>query len=218
MISDMNSSLLKSRSRDRQATEETLVAAAAAAFSKYGYEGTTTRGIAEAAECSEALIQRYFGGKEGLLLAVLLKEDASTDLSGFFNRPLCKSLEEEARQTLGHTVKWLTNGSDRMRIVFSRVLLDQKFKDHFNRISIRDNLKANLQARFARYMSAGIIDPSLDLSAAAEMLLALSFELGFMQSQVLHVCTAERSKLLDHFAEFVARALAIRNGSKRRQT
>ena len=96
-------SATKLRQRDRQATEDELVAAAAVAFAERGYEKATTRSIAEAAGCSEGLIQRYFNGKEGLLLAVL-KQQGSESRDQFFGRPLCSSMEEEAREMLLHGI------------------------------------------------------------------------------------------------------------------
>ncbi len=208
----MNPASFKQRPRDRQATQDALVAAAAAAFSEYGYEGTTTRTIAEAANCSEALIQRYFNGKEGLLLAVLQREGGPFDSKSFFARPLCTSLKDEANEALNYIVGRFTSEADRIRIVLSRVFLDRAFKEYFNSICTRGDLKGQVIARLGRYSDAGMLDPKLDLEAAAEMLLALSFELGFMHSEVLHVSQAERHKLLGHFAEFVARAFGMRGG------
>jgi len=208
----MNAALLKPRPRDRQATEQALIAAAVSAFSEYGYEGTTTKAIAEAANCSEALIQRYFNGKEGLLLAVLQRDGGPFDSKSFFARPLCGSLRGEAKETLNHIVGIFTNEADRLRIVLSRVFLDRAFKDYFNSICTRGDLKGQMIARLGRYSDAGMLDPKLDFDAAAEMLLTLSFELGFMQSQVLHVSQTERRRLLGHFAEFIARAFGLRGG------
>jgi AcrR family transcriptional regulator len=63
--------------RNRKATESSLIRAAVELFSRKGFENTRTLEIARAAGVNEALIARYFGGKEGLLLAVL-RDEAST--------------------------------------------------------------------------------------------------------------------------------------------
>lgn len=47
-------------------TKSAILAAARAAFTEKGYENTTIRGIAAAAEVDPALVMRYFGSKEQL--------------------------------------------------------------------------------------------------------------------------------------------------------
>lgn len=68
--------------RDAQATQDRLIAAARAIFSRNGFERTTVRDIAAEAGVNPALINRYFGGKEGLFArAVSIRLDFP-DLSG----------------------------------------------------------------------------------------------------------------------------------------
>jgi AcrR family transcriptional regulator len=199
----------KPRMRDRQATRDSLIAAAEPVFAENGYEGATTRAIADAAGCSEALIQRYFNGKEGLLLAVLDKEDDRSEAALFLGRPLCPTMTQEAHEMLEHTVEKITERSDRMRIAVSRVLLDQAFKARFNRIWIHEDIRKGLEVRLARYVHARLLDPALDLGSVTEMLLSLSFELAFIHREVLQTSQDKRRRLLDHFAEMFGRAVAI---------
>lgn len=63
------------RRRDAEATRRALLAAAGALFDERGYERATIREIGERAGVDAALIARYFGGKEGLYLAVLSDEE-----------------------------------------------------------------------------------------------------------------------------------------------
>ena len=65
----------KCRKRDRKATERAILLAASKLFAEKGYENTRTFEIAQAAGSNEALITRYFGGKEGLLSAVIKDEE-----------------------------------------------------------------------------------------------------------------------------------------------
>lgn len=55
---------------ERDATRARLLAAALDLFGRQGYEGASTRRIAAAAGVNLAAIPYYFGGKEGLYLAV----------------------------------------------------------------------------------------------------------------------------------------------------
>jgi len=67
------------RVRDSSASRRSLLDAAGALFHARGYEATTVREIGERAGVDPALIARYFGGKEGLYLAVLAEEDPHAD-------------------------------------------------------------------------------------------------------------------------------------------
>lgn len=62
----------KSKRRDSEATAAAIVTAAAHLFSQRGYDGASTREIAERAGVNVALISRYFGSKEGLFEASVL--------------------------------------------------------------------------------------------------------------------------------------------------
>src|SRR5918999_1649068 len=59
------------RRRDKEATKEALLAAGVQVFAERGYDAATTREVAQTAGVNEQLIQRYFGGKSGLLLAII---------------------------------------------------------------------------------------------------------------------------------------------------
>ena len=67
------------RARDSAASRRALLVAAGELFHERGYDGAKVRDIGERAGVDPALIARYFGGKEGLYLAVLAEEDAAGD-------------------------------------------------------------------------------------------------------------------------------------------
>jgi AcrR family transcriptional regulator len=195
------------RQRDRQATEDELVAAAAVAFADKGYENATTRGIAEAAGCSEGLIQRYFNGKEGLLLAVL-KQEGDGRRDRFFERPLCTSMAEEAREMMFHGMAAFAERSERMRIVLSRVLVDRAFQADFQRISARQRVQEALRQRLTRYVEAGMIDATLDLDMMTDLLLSLIFQLAFVHRELHQTEAAKIQRMIDGFAILFARGVA----------
>ncbi|MBY0415557.1 MAG: TetR family transcriptional regulator [Bdellovibrionales bacterium] len=70
----MAAKIIRAKQKNREATEERLLLAAEHVFSKYGYNGATTRMIAKKADINMALITRYFDGKYGLLLKILERE------------------------------------------------------------------------------------------------------------------------------------------------
>jgi AcrR family transcriptional regulator len=59
------------RKRDAEATQAAILEAAKIHFAKSGYEGAFLRDIAANAGVDAALINRYFGGKDGLFAAAL---------------------------------------------------------------------------------------------------------------------------------------------------
>jgi AcrR family transcriptional regulator len=59
------------RKRDAEATQAAILEAAKIHFAKSGYEGAFLRDIAADAGVDAALINRYFGGKDGLFAAAL---------------------------------------------------------------------------------------------------------------------------------------------------
>jgi AcrR family transcriptional regulator len=66
------------RTHDAAASRSALLAAGAELFHERGYDGATVREIGDRAGVDPALIARYFGGKEGLYLAVLAEEDGAS--------------------------------------------------------------------------------------------------------------------------------------------
>ncbi|MEN0000694.1 MAG: helix-turn-helix domain-containing protein, partial [Pseudomonadota bacterium] len=57
--------------KDRAATEARILEAARKIFTQRGYDAAGLREIADAAQANLSLISRYFGGKEGLLAALM---------------------------------------------------------------------------------------------------------------------------------------------------
>jgi AcrR family transcriptional regulator len=61
----------KASAQERQAG---IIAAAAALFARRGFTGATTKAIAKAARCSEALVFKYFPTKRALYAAILAEK------------------------------------------------------------------------------------------------------------------------------------------------
>src|SRR5256885_1648577 len=82
------------RRRDKEAPKKALCAAAVEVFARSGFDGATTREVATRAGVSEGLIQRYFGGKAGLLQAIV-GNLCGERLTACRNAPPSASLEAE---------------------------------------------------------------------------------------------------------------------------
>jgi AcrR family transcriptional regulator len=64
---------IKKTGRPAEINREDLMDAAEKLFSEHGFEGTTTREVVKRAKCNLALISYYFGSKDGLYQAVLIR-------------------------------------------------------------------------------------------------------------------------------------------------
>src|SRR3974390_1283980 len=73
------------RKRDAEATRAAILAAAKKHCARSGYDGAFVRDIAADAGVDAALINRYFGGKQGLFAAAL-KDSIDGDRVATWNR------------------------------------------------------------------------------------------------------------------------------------
>lgn len=209
MMSDTDISPPSRRRRDRQATEAVFVAAATEIFAARGFEATTTKAVAQRAGYSEALIQLYFGGKEGLLLAVIQNEGGGeAEMANFYARPLSADLMLEARETLTFMIDVLLRRATGLRIVLARVLVDPNFKDGFNHATVRNVAKRALASRLEQHRDRGRLRSDVDPEIAAELLISLAFQLGFIHGGILGQSATERSRLAESYAAFFGRAMS----------
>jgi AcrR family transcriptional regulator len=89
----------RSRKRDADATRLAILAAAKKHFAKSGYDGAFLRDIAADAGADAALINRYFGGKDGLFAAAL-KDSIAPDRIAQWDRKTFG--QEVATMMAGH--------------------------------------------------------------------------------------------------------------------
>lgn len=87
------------RKRDADATRLAILLAAKRHFARSGYEGAFVRDIAADAGVDAALINRYFGGKQGLFAAAL-KDSIKGDLVSTWNR---KTFGRDIAEMMAHS-------------------------------------------------------------------------------------------------------------------
>lgn len=124
----LDPSSVKPKKRDRGASEERLLNAAIIVFSKYGFNGATTKMIAKKADVNESLIGRYFDGKAGLLVAIIhqfMDENATREAPYAPQNSLREELEHYVKDRLHYGCKY----SDIAKIIISQALIDKKFKN-----------------------------------------------------------------------------------------
>lgn len=167
------------KKRNRSSTEDALIQAAKQLFALKGYEQTRTHEIAKKAEVNEALITRYFGGKEGLLIAALRQTEGVAWI------PSAKqgdSLKGFLQKFFKAGAKYILLKQDFIRITFSRALIDpsmaQLLRDQFIEQSFQeliDQLKIILGSKVKES----------ELKALVVLLLANNFSMNFM-GKVVH--------------------------------
>lgn len=121
------------KQKDRVSTEAKLIEAAEQVFSQAGYEGATTRMIAQAADINISLINRYFDGKYGLFIAVVTKKSEE-----FNTQELTYPIQETVVDELLHYGQFLLNryfeGINLIRVCIGQFLSDPKFLKKFRDI------------------------------------------------------------------------------------
>lgn len=124
---DTSDTQVKPKKRDRSASEERLINAGKEVFSKFGFDGATTKMISKTADVNESLIGRYFDGKEGLLVAIIQKfvEDLSDREIAY---PPQNSLTEELLCYVNDRMCYGTDHSDFAKIIFSQALVNKEFR------------------------------------------------------------------------------------------
>lgn len=200
------------KKRDRAATEKALIQAAMQLFASKGFDGTRTLEIAQKAKVNEALIARYFGGKEGLLIAVLQDEDHSRQ---FMNSPdqQCPAVEwipafGDARDLKTALKSFFKAGLKHFQekesfisITLSQALIDPKMADLLRSKIMGQSfavMMENLQKYFGKKMK------SADLELLVMLLMANNFSMNFMARMVHRIEPKKVDRVIDLLIDSLA--------------
>jgi AcrR family transcriptional regulator len=194
------------RRRDKEATKKALLAAAVEVFAQYGFDGATTREVATRAGVNEGLIQRYFGGKAGLLQAIV-GNMCGERLTACRMAPPSDSLKSEIATVLRHEILQADANRDFLRVFISRALVDAdlatSLKAHY-----KDSRMPHLVERLKHFQEDGTLDPAVDLGTLAATITTFAFGLGFMQQVVLSEDPKYLDGMIDTIAETIVRGTA----------
>lgn len=168
------------RRRDAAATREALLTAARTLMAQHGVEGTSTRDVAAAAGVNQALVYRYFGSKEQLFIeAATTGVDPADDLIA--NTPLA----ELPRVLLDRVLTVAeTSGSELATLVAAA-----------NDQTVREVLRARIEAGFTRGLAARLEGPDAELRA--ELIAGILVGVGFLRHKIgtEAMSTADRETL-----------------------
>jgi AcrR family transcriptional regulator len=199
---------LVARRRDKEATKKALIAGAVQVFAQRGFDGATTKEVAARAGVNEGLIQRYFGGKAGLLQAIVGNLCGERLTACRMARP-SDSLKAEIATVLRHEIMQAQENRDFMRVLLSRALVDADLaatlKAHY-----KDSRMPHLVHRLEHFKADGTLDPAVDLGQLAATITTFAFGLGFMQQVVLSEDPKYLEGIIENIAATVVRGTAAK--------
>ncbi len=195
------------RKRDREATANALLDAGKQVFAERGFDAATTREIAGRAGVNEQLIQRYFNGKAGLLLAVVERYGREEAQGCTLPPTMGTCVEQEVYGFLRRQAEHGWKCRDFTKVMMGRALVDPAIAAEMGR-TLSENRIPCLLSRLEALREKGLIDPAADLPSVAAGVATLSFGLGFLDQVVFaedadRVCAVARS-----LAATIARGLA----------
>ncbi|GGT31621.1 TetR/AcrR family transcriptional regulator [Nonomuraea spiralis] len=159
-------------------TRERIVDAAEQAIREFGISGATTKRIARAAGCSEALLYKHFDGKEALFLAVLLERMPA--LAPALARLRLAAGQGDLAADLTRFVLAALEFYTRAATIASGMLADPSLLARFRHMLATTNTGPHmpilsLAEILAAERRAGRTDPGLDPGAAASLLMGACY-------------------------------------------
>jgi AcrR family transcriptional regulator len=188
--------------RDRKAREAALLGAAARLFAQKGYESTRTLEIAREAGVNEALINRYFGGKEGLLMSVL--QGAET---GDFVRiegldPNTPDLRSALRKFFEQGRRMVEERESFMRIAMSRSLFQPEMAVAVREKIIDRQMEALMKGLEKRLDNRGVTPEEIE--ACAMLVGAVNHTFNFIVRKVHHMPDQKIDRVFDLLTEVLS--------------
>jgi AcrR family transcriptional regulator len=170
----------------KQSRQRALIDAATQVFAEKGYDCATTREVAERSGCSEGLIHRYFGGKRGLLIAIV--GSRADDLAGesAAEMPPRETLAEDVEQLLLWPLDAFWERRDFLRVCVSQAVIDadvgRMIGDRLNGARVRF-----ITERLRMHQDAGRVRPKVDVAAIALAISGLNFSMGFFGQAIFDI-------------------------------
>lgn len=194
--------------RDRARTMEKLIDAGTVVFSRRGYDGASVKEISEVSGVNASLINRYFDGKEGLLLAIVDRFIAHKQ-SGVLGYPPQPTLVDELRAYLRYRLQEDAEHEALIRILVSRVAIDEPFRRRVFR-SMTGRSDRNLRERLECLQARRQIPGTVDLDELFTAVSWFSFSTNFLGHLITGRPRAELEGMIDVFAETYAAGLERR--------
>lgn len=190
--------------RDRAATEARILDAAEAAFAARGFDGAGLREIADTAQANLSLISRYFGGKDGLLLA-LTDRFVAARRANQLSYPPQDTLAQELYRYLHDRLTDDMKNEAMVRLIVNRVAIDPVYRKQAM-ANMDGQADANFRARVVSLQERGAVPRGTDINLLFATVTHYSFSINFFGAMG-EMRTAEEIDIL-----FRAFADAMGNG------
>ncbi len=191
--------------KDRAATSEKLMEAGLKVFSQRGYKGASVKEIAAESGVNVSLINRYFGGKEGLFFAIVERFIANKQ-AGELGYPPQATVVDEINEYLKFRLAEDRAHRALIRILISQLAIDQSFRDRVL-ASMSGGSDGNFRQRLQDLQATGAIPPSVDLDDLFSAVSFFSFSANFLGDSMTGRPVAELERLFEVFANTYAAGL-----------
>ncbi|MBL1178322.1 TetR/AcrR family transcriptional regulator [Pantanalinema sp. GBBB05] len=168
-------------------TRNRILKSALRLFAQQGYDGTTTRDLAEAAEVAEGTLFRHFPNKKAILIEVAsqgwveLLTDLLTELSGMGSY---KAVAQVMRRRMLH----LHQNADVLKVCFMEAQFHADLRDRIQS-EVITKMTDVAEAFFQTAMDQGIYRP-MNPKIVAQVFLGMFAVAGFSQSTIMPPGTA----------------------------
>jgi AcrR family transcriptional regulator len=173
--------------------------AAARLFAQKGYENTRTLEIAREAGVNEALITRYFGGKEGLLMSVLQGADTGDFVRIEGLDPSIPDLRTALRKYFEQGRRMVEERESFMRIAMSRSLFQPELAVAVREKIIDRQMDVLMKGLQERLGERGV--SAQEVEACAMLMGAVNHSFNFIVRKVHHMPDEKIDRVFDLLTE-----------------
>jgi AcrR family transcriptional regulator len=183
--------------RDRSVSERALLAAGLELFAQKGFESTRTLDVAKRAGVNESLITRYFGGKEGLLMALLQDPQMEEKLmptecvQGLQSMDQASGLKEALDVFFKKSGEAIAEKETFMRIFTSRALLDESIAKSMRKMildrrlpEIEEGIRGLMSQKSKSGVGVSVKLSEEEIEAIALLVGASNFALNFFARRI----------------------------------
>lgn len=188
--------------RDRAATERRILNAARTVFTERGYDAAGLREIADGAQANLSLISRYFGGKEGLLIA-LTDQFVAARREGDLSYPPQTTLADEIYHYLHDKLQDDLKHQGMIRLLVSRAAIDEAYRGQ-SMHNMDGKADANFRARIEALQDKGAVSTAIDIDLLFAAVLHFSFSVNFFGSMIADRPRDEIDALFRAFSDALA--------------
>jgi TetR/AcrR family transcriptional regulator, regulator of cefoperazone and chloramphenicol sensitivity len=183
---------------DSDDSKKRLLSAALDIFAKTGYEAATTRAIAKKAGVNDSLIQRYFGGKMGLLLE--LSRDFKERVVEVTMASEEGTLESDLRHFFQSKIEYSRKHKKLLKILITQAIVNPEFRKEVSRFSKTDN--PTVISQVSELQQKGLIHKQWDPAKLSRFINILPTTVSMLSEVICSISP-------DYVEEFIPMAVSI---------